>query len=212
MRELAAYANELVAKRGFDYYFDVCDIIPKAKRNRGSPAQAIEQPHKLTLLDGTKREFNFKIPDLGEGLCGECWSYVPIAHITKKQMTLVVEGMQYRIRRPKSFLLDEAELVDETRKRVLRTWQMPFGTIPSGISPDGTKLYLESYDQHAVEGLLLELSESGHLKFRSREDVQLQGKGEWLEHPEDPLNAYLSFMRFKVVNKSYIIRFSAPCT
>jgi plasmid stabilization system protein ParE len=31
-------------------------------------------------------------------------------------------------------------------------------------------------------------------------------------HPVDPRNAYLSFIRFHVGDKNYVVRFWAPCT
>ena len=38
-------------------------------------------------------------------------------------------------------------------------------------------------------------------------------KGKEIEdHPTDPKNAYLTFIRFSAGDKTYIIRFSAPCT
>lgn len=32
------------------------------------------------------------------------------------------------------------------------------------------------------------------------------------DHPRDPNSAYLTFIRFNARAKTYIIRFSAPCT
>lgn len=38
-------------------------------------------------------------------------------------------------------------------------------------------------------------------------------QGTWIENfPRDPQNSYLSFMKFEAGNKTYIIRFTAPCT
>jgi hypothetical protein len=128
-------------------------------------------------------------------------------------MIVRAEGGVYRLRRPKEFLLDEAVLVDRTLRRVLRAWQMPFQTIPSGVSADGSKLYVEFNEYKGPHELLLELSEDGTLKFRARSEVGLRGRGEdILDFPKDPNNAYLSYMRFKVGGKTYIVKFNGPCT
>ena len=128
-------------------------------------------------------------------------------------MLVVSGGHRYQLKRPPEFGLDEAELVDEAMRKVLRTWQLPYQNIPVGISPDGTKLYLEFYTDDELDALVLELSENGRAQFKARRDVDLQRKSEWVEnHPKDPLNDYLSFIRFYAGRKSYVIKFSAPCT
>jgi hypothetical protein len=60
--------------------------------------------------------------------------------------------------------LDEAALVDGTMTKVLRTWQLPYQSVPVGISPDGTKLYVEFYE-HELDALVLELLEDGRVRF-----------------------------------------------
>jgi hypothetical protein len=207
-RELAVIGNELLEKRGFDYMFDVCDILPKHSR---TSTTAISASHTLSLTNGAKRSFRFTVAGDGEGLCGECMSLVPAVQVTAREMVLISEGKRYRVRRPASFILDEAELVDASMKKVLRTWQLPYQTFPLGISPDGAKLYLE-FRQDELDGLVLELSENGALAFRDRTEVKLVEGKPIEDHPKDPNNAYLSFKRFDTGNKTYLIRFSAPCT
>ena len=117
-------------------------------------------------------------------------------------------GLDYP-RTPWSACLDEAELVDASMKKVLRTWQLPYQTVPAGISADGAKLYLDFYTQFPLEDLLLELSEDGRLAFRARAEVGLHDDGERIE---SPAGSDLSFLRFQAGGKTYIVRFLAPCT
>jgi len=210
-KELAAYANELLEKRGFDYMFDVCDIL--SKRNRKSTAAAVAANYQLSLTNGEKRNFKFTVAGGdSSGMCGECESLIPSVQVSKQEMTVIAGGKRHRARRPKSFILDEAELVDATMKKVLRTWQLPYQTIPVGISADGAKLYLDLYTEYELDDLVLELSENGRLAFRDRRESQLIEGKLMEEHPNDPRNAYLSFMRFQTGDKTYIVRFSGPCT
>lgn len=209
-KDLAAYANNLLDKKGFDYNFDVCEIFKRRNYNSITPRKF--RSYEMTQADGKKITFKFAVESSEDGMCGECFSNIPSLQVTKKEMLIVAEGKRYRLKRPTAFLLDEVELVDETMKKVLRTWQIPYQTIPIGISEDGTKLYLDVNTEDELNALVLEMSESGSIQFKARSDVNLR-QGEWIAvHPKDPHNAYLSFMRFHIGSKSYIIRFSAPCT
>jgi hypothetical protein len=209
--ELAAYGNDLIAKRGFDYRFDTCDILNQRDRTRSASAE-IRRDYQMTLTDRGKRTFSFTIQNPNESLCGECWSSIPSLQVTNKKIDLIAEGKRYRVRRPRSFILDEAHLVDKTLKKVLRTWQMPYQAVPAGISADGTKLYLNFYPDNGLDHLVLEVSENGPPQFRERAVIE-SSEGKFLEnHPKDPTNAYLSFMSFQVGEKTYRLKFSAPCT
>ena len=210
-KELAVFANQLVEKHGFDYMFDVCDILPKAVTRTDTRTDTAAS-YALSLTNGQKRSFKFNVAGDDGGMCGECMSLVPNAQVTKTQMVLVADGKRYRVQRPAAFILDEVELVDAGMKKVQRTWQLPFQTIPAGISPDGSKLYLNFWTDYKLDGLVLELSENGRLAVRDRSEVRMI-EGKVIEdHPKDPNNAYLTFIRFSSRDKTYIIRFSAPCT
>ena len=131
----------------------------------------------------------------------------------QNEMHLVASGKDYRVRRPASFVLDEAQLVDAAMRRVLRRWQLPYQSVPVGISQDGTKLYVGFYPEYELDNLVLEVADDGRLAFRDRADMRLQGEGVWISnHPKDPENSYLSFIRFQAGDKTYTVRFTAPCT
>ena len=169
--------------------------------------------YKLTQADGRALTFGIlSRDDEGGGMCGECFFDIPALRVTRGEMTVLADGRWLSLRRPKEFVLDGAELVDKTLRSTLRTWQMPFQTAPSGISADGSKIYVEFYEGMGPDELLLELSDDGTLKFRARGDVRL-GKSEPVkDFPKDPNNAYLYYTRFKTGGKTYIVKFNWPCT
>ena len=209
-KELAAYANELLEKKGFDYEFDACDLL--SARDRKSTTPSFHKRYNVSLTGGQKLRLDFDVLNPEESMCGECWVHIPSRQVTEHEMHLTAEGKSYRVRRTPAFSLDEAQLVDSSLKKVLRKWVVPFQIVPTGISADGTKLYLEHWSQDPADGLVLELSEDGRLAFRERAGLELK-EGTWIEDfPKDPNNAYLSYMKFEVGNKTYIIRFTAPCT
>jgi len=209
--ELAQYANARLERIGFNYSFDLCEIM-RASDNPSLPSSSQTFIYQATLLSGKKLTLQLSGEDHG-GLCGECFFGVPALAVTERYILAINDGKQYRLRRPKGFSLDAAELVDKTMRRVLRRWQLPYQTVPVGISADGRKLYLNFYVENNLDALLLELSEDGNVQFKARADVGPGGEGEWLDnHPKDPRNVYLSFMRFHTRGGNYIIKFSAPCT
>lgn len=213
---LARYANELLAREGFDYNFDACDLFPPSPLAPGGgmrpdgTSNRITLERRMTRADG--REMTFKlVAGGGEAVCSECHLTLPALRVTKAEMTLVGDGATYTLKRPASFALDEADLVAEDLKTVLRTWQLPYGTIPAGVSPDGRSLYLSFFEDAGIDELVLEVKEDGRARFRVAREAGAKG-GEWVtEFPKDPLNDYLSFMRFRAGGRTHVVRFNGPC-
>lgn len=215
-QQLADYANSLLEQKGFNYSFDACAILEAAgkppQREEGPLATLETYPYELTDVDGRALAFDI-VTGEGGGLCSECFFKIPVLRATEAEILLLAEGRRYRLRRPKEFRLDDALLIDEATQDILRTWQLPFQTVPSAISPDGSKLYVEFYEGRAPDTLILELSDDGSLRFRPRADIDLTHEVEWLtDHPTDPADDYLSFIRLRAAGNTYTLKFSAPCT
>jgi hypothetical protein len=212
---LARYANDLIKQKGFDYNFDVCEIFPPEMLAGGGAGGATGALHTfdrpLTRLDGRGVTFRFVADDYGSP-CAECLLPVPALRVTKGEMHVVAGGVVYELKRPAAFVLDEASLVGADLKTVLRTWQLPYQTIPVGVSPDGKSLYVGFYEDTGLDELVLEISDDGRLRFRVTREV-VSAEGEWVEeHPTDPRDDYLSFKRFRVGGRTHVVRFSGPCT
>lgn len=212
---LARHANALLAREGFDYDFNVCEIFPREMLDGGGGGAATGALHtfrrRLTRPDGREVTFDLVADDYG-GLCAECFLTLPALRVTKSKMHVVAGGAVYELKRPASFALDEAHLVGADLKTVLRTWQLPYQTVPEGISPDGKRLYVGFYQDYNLDELVLEVSEDGRAHFRVAREVGAGG-GEWVEaHPKDPNDDYLSFKRFRTGGRAHVVRFSGPCT
>ena len=209
---LAKYGNDLLPRKGLDYQFDLCEFLqrnnptyPKGRALRAG-SRAYRLPMKQT--DGRPVIFEARVSDGEGGLCGECFVSIPVTRVTLREIELVAGGRKYLVARPSSFTLDEISLVDQSMRRVLRTWQVDYGQQPLGVSSDGTKLYVST----AMENLILEISESAAMRILARDEAKLPPGEEVQRHPTDPKNAYLSFMRFRFGGRSLIVRYSEPCT
>jgi hypothetical protein len=208
MKKLAEFGNERIKINGFNYDFEMCEII-KANRHpkmiRSDYPVSMLYSYRLTLSSGEKQRFQI-VSEERDLLCGECVLSVPCQSVSKSQLTLFASGRKYHVKRAASFTLNKIFLVDSRMKKVLRSWEIPYQTYPVGVSEDGSKLYLPT----DMEELILEVSTLG-IQLRAKSQLRLQHEGEWLEnHPVDPKDDTLSFMRFRSGKKSFIIRFSAP--
>jgi hypothetical protein len=208
LKQLADFGNERMKIKGFNYDFAMCEIIkanqhPKMLRS-DYPVSRLYS-YRLTLTTGEKQRFQI-VTDETDPLCGECVLSIPCQSVSKSEFTVIASGRKYQVKRAASFTLNEIFLVDKRMKKVLRRWETPFLSYPVGVSEDGLKLYLPT----DLEELVLEVSSSG-IQFRAKSQLKLPPEGEWLEnHPVDPNDETLAFMRFRSGKKSFIIRFSAP--
>lgn len=214
--ELAEHANKLLEQKGFDYNFDVCEIAKAnnlSVRTLDAPLSKKARPYRMTQTNGEEITFHIAANYIAEGICSECFFPIPALQVTKREILAIVEGKQYRLKRPTGFVLDEVSLVDENLRKVIRKWQLPYQTVPRGISEDGTKIYVGFYVEAGLDELVLEISATGRIQFKACKDVDLQDEGEWIEnHPKELNNDYLAFKRFHVAGRSYIIKFDGPCS
>jgi hypothetical protein len=211
------YANSLLAIHGFDYYFDACPVV-KANPH----PQSIEDKYGLAKIynysfvqtNGRRIKMQL-IGDPTDSPCGECNFNISLLRVTKRQLLVVSDGKQYLVRRPPGFFLKKISHVDRSMKRILRTWEVPLDTQLAGISEDGTKIYvglLNNYNSEDLSNKIVVEVSGSTIRFRPRSQVAARDGESVKDHPTDPRDAYLTFKRFRVGNKQYIIRYDLPCT
>ena len=216
-RELADYGNEILSKEGYDYTFD---WEPKGNKNEANLKKSnlgdyLPYEYEFTATDGKKQMLQF----LNKGFEHPCFSVidVPVTQINEQTMTVIAAGKAVDLKRPKDFDLEEFALVDNSKK-IIRKWKTPIDATPVGISEDGKKVYFDSYQfyQDATDGakespidLALEISEDGSLKLVDSNEVK-SGKGVVIDY--DKKYTEIQYEKYKIGNKEYIIKYSAPCT
>lgn len=213
-QQLADYGNELLEQHGFNFYFDTCDIAEENNQKSSVNDVLIAYNYKLKDRTGKTQTYQIMNEDFGHP-CG-CRFAMPIYQISENEMTLRVDDRRSVLKRPKNFVLDEAELVDE-KLRTIRKWYLPSDVVPFGISLDGTKIYIDfTYDdghEPLTQLLALEISENGSFQFVTKDNPNILKNGADLENfPRDRNNDYLGYIRFKSDKINRIIKFSYPCT
>lgn len=165
------------------------------------------------------------------GMCSECFADFPVRKLTATQVHLMLDGKLFQYKRPKTYILDQMDLMDATMKKVIRSWDVPDQDYPIAISEDGKTLYLNvaftKQDEVAGQwqplkrGMKPKQEYPNSLFAISEHDIKFveaklilskQTSEEITKHPIDPQNSYILFKRFRVGKKSFIVRFSAPCT
>ena len=137
-----------------------------------------------------------------------CVIDIPTIKVNENIMTVIAEGKQVELKRTKDFYLEEFVLVDKNLKKAIRKWLVPIDTEPFGISDDGTKIYFEYVPEDSGE-LVYEISEDGAIQFVAKNDKRIN-KGKELKGY--PTYGEISYRRFNAKDKSYIVKFSYPCT
>lgn len=225
-KDLIEFGNALLQKKGFNYDISICEVIDQKKKTKQTKAipgeneydKYVSFPYRTTLTNSTQKTFRITAPDFESCCCGYCYTEFPVLNITGKQMTLIADGKTFSIKRTKELSVsDEHLLVDnKTRRTVIRKWQVPFEAYPYGVSKDGTKLYIDLFDEIQI---LLEISEIGNLKFVSKSDPNIIAGGKDLRTDLPPKvgeilykSGYIGYYIFKSGKQSFIVKFPYPCT
>ena len=214
-QELADYGNSLIKRQGLNFDFLTCDIAETNNQKSESNDKFIPYKYKLKDRNGKAQTYQIMNKNFGHP-CG-CTFDIPVYQISEKEMIVRVDGIPTALQRPKEFVLDEAELVDETLKKTIRRWYLPLDVVPFGISQDGTKIYVDLDHGEGHESpnelIALEIAENGVFQFVPRNNPNLLKNGVNLENfPKNPNNDYLGYTRFNSGKTNYIVKFSYPCT
>jgi hypothetical protein len=218
LQEVAAFANAGIGRLGLTYMFDYSaakEPLPDALWLEGEEVTLL-----LRLRDDPISE--------GSGPCGEVWAPLPVTDVRKDTLTVAHWRDAYRVARPRGLVLDEMKIWSSDRARLLATVEVPWQTIPFGVTPDGrgVLVYDPLYEQGSqwwrsvknahpdIVGdtpfLLLAVSEEG---FRYVGDPALyapHAAEQLTDQPHDPDNAYLGYTEF--LNPHVIVEYTAPCT
>lgn len=219
-RELASYANQLLAKKGFNYAFGMSDLFNQKSPPKEFPPEqkelVINFPFEFTMNDKSQKPFTlFAKKNLMNGCYDESFPAFPLIQADKNAVTVLVDGKPNKVKIPAEFLTLEALLTDtKTKKKVLQRWILPsrYGLSDYnfvGISADGKKLYVSVEDHYLIEDhptgvkeLALEISADGTIKFVPKAEVKKKFKWQYLNDGTE-LNDVLA--RITIDGKVFIL-------
>lgn len=217
LKELAAFANDLLKTKGYDYTFS---WEPKGKQNRENLLKigevALPFSYIFTDLAGKKRRIQFLNADFGH----PCFSVIdiPVKQVTASKVSIKTQDSQILVVKPSDFYLEQIVLVDVRSRKPIRKWMVPIDARPVGISRDGMKIYFDTWEfyQDPYEGykelslgLAVELSSDGTLRFVDINNIP-SDKGADIDY--DKKFTEIIFRKYKVAEKEYLVKFSSPCT
>jgi len=208
---LSAFGNDLLKLKGYNFTTYTCDIAEINKiGDNDSSDQPVEFTFDLTQLTGKSSKFRLTADDWGYP-CG-CAFDLTVLKADSTEMTVLANNRPIRVKRP-AFYFEEVELVDKSLKKTLRKWYKPTDIQVYGISADGLKIYVETNYDNKDNKLLLEISENGTFRFVPKDSANILKNGVGLtDFPRDKENDYLGYTEFKAKGKSFILKFSGPCT
>jgi hypothetical protein len=210
---IIAVGNSRISQAGVDYEFEVSRLIEHSQLKPISGNESDGAIHRLPMRTVGGEALLLEVEVSPEGPCGERTAQIPIAGLNKSAIDVVSEGKHYRLQRPPSFSLEWMSLVDRTMKKRLRTWELPFVAQPSGVSPDGRTIYLDSNGGFGQPSELTLAISDGVYSFADARDLLAREKPELIEDfPRDPNDAYAGYKRFLLGSEVFIIRFEWPCT
>jgi len=211
---LAAYGNALIKKKGYDFSTSDCAIAEANGKNSENDDTNYdkEMPFKydLEILRRGTMTFQIMAQDWGAP-CG-CSFDLPVLQIGENQWTVFANGKPIIVRRPKDFYFEEVKLLDKTFKKTLKTFYKPIDNEVFGIAPDGTKIYTKLSYNYDID-VMLEISDQGTFQIVPRNIPNIIKKTVELTPEQTQQDeAYSEIHHFKSKNKSYFLKYFAPCT
>src|SRR5258708_1124502 len=91
-KDLAALGNLLIEQKGFDYDFDVCDLIDRNPDKIDSVLSPREETWDYPMTFAGGKSINLKIitdrPSGGGGGCDECFFSIPVLNLTTSELLI----------------------------------------------------------------------------------------------------------------------------
>ncbi len=207
-QELADYGNERLAKVGFNYHVDPCDIESVKTETKFPLAEYGEVFHIYPFVGVGIKSAPIMAREPGDAPCG-CWLELPVTKASTGYLQIVTDKGDVQIGKNNKLLTEIVELVDPTLKKTIRSWVVFQGGEPAGISKDGKNIYMEL----EIKDILIETAADGSLRFvpASSPDI-ITDHIDLTKFPKDPDNDYLGFRQFKKGKLKYTTKFSHVCT
>jgi hypothetical protein len=224
-QQVADYANDLLPQLGYEYELDLERIIiQKIKQRKTKPVKVEGDDWPYVSFDlevmtttNSKKQISITAPADAVCCCGYYYTRIAVTKVSPKELTVVVDSKEVIIARPKEIPVVQEYIFgkEAPRPAKLRSWEVPSETYPYGVSSDGLKLYVET----EIDELLLEISETGSLRFVPKGLERIVTEGEDLRKLPAPREGEIlhksgefGLIRYVLNGTPYVLEFPYPCT
>jgi hypothetical protein len=211
--DLAAAADDLLAKHGIGYRFSfddvTCERLRRAQAQQKDPSAPVKFSATLKSVGGDSATLSLPSLDLASEQCGGCQARLPVLQITEGDFVTIIQGRNIKFHLPKNFISNIVVLYDSAEaNRVERTWRVPFRSMPIGISHDGEALYL-AFPESELADLALVVYEEGVFGIITRAEAEDGGKGKKVAAARDQTGEQR--IRFDRWGRSYVVGYRTSC-
>lgn len=208
--ELAAFANDLLTKKGLNYEFEflpqICNAVAE-RRKKLKPNEPNKIGGKFNLQPKEGDATNIFIPNIESAPCGKCFLTLPVVAADDKEFIALIQNRNTGFLRTDGFSLNEIALIDaKDLNKIIRRWTIPFAATPLGVSADGLRLFLPLPAKNLDE-LVLIVFENGVIEFVKRADAEIKDLPTEMKNNAAPFK----FLSFGAAENQRILKFKEKC-
>jgi hypothetical protein len=212
--ELAKSANDLLVKNGIAYkiYFDsaTCQKIRAIKQSQKDPNAPIKLGASLQSVGAEKASLALPQPILTTPECGDCYVEMPILEMTDTDFVTLIQGHNIKFNLPQNFSVNKIYLLDNNdASKKIRTWRVPYRTVPIGVTYDQSVIYL-GFENPDLSVLSLAVFESGVFEITTRAEAE-EGGGGKSDKTTQSVETGNQIIRFDRWKTKYLLSYKPSC-
>lgn len=215
-QDLSEKGDSLIAAKGLNFVFsfnsELCQKVTEAVQKQKDKSNPIRLNAQINSVEGDIASISLPEIKFDSGGCGKCFVRMPLVEFNEKEFVTFIQDRSVRFYTPKNINYEEINLVEtQNPLKVIRTWKVPFRSMPLAISDDGKMIVLDLPSSELKEIALL-IYDDGTFRFYPKKDLDLSAKSEILkEVPGQTESAKTSFIKFIKGEQQHILKFNKNC-
>lgn len=214
--ELSKLGDELISAKGLNFTFhfnsELCQKMTETIQKQKDKSKTVRFNAQINSVEGDIANITLPEIQFPTGKCGSCFARMPLSEFGDKEFVSFIQDRIVRFYTPKNLIYEEVNLVsNQNPATVLRTWKVPFHSVPIGISDDGLMIVLQLPSNELSEIALL-LYDNGTFRFYPKKDLDLTATSEILKKTPEQINLgnshLISFTKEKL---QYTLKYNTEC-